>query len=634
MEKSVDLPEIITHIAKYLNRHSLATACRVNRRWYESLHLQLWSDIKLDCSTSSSLRPTPDQIQDHLQRIRHLELSAMPSTEFTLFQGATHLRTLIYDNMWEQFQTTNTEQKAVGPWPTLSNLVIHSGSTLKEISILTQQLEESRASDRINEEDWGLDEALDSEPMEPQFWRSAADHCHDVKRLTLRYVHISIEDAPAFWTVCARKLERLHLARVHLPSLAPVLATLYSEITDNVDEDLLLEQQYPKMTKIREITFYGVEGLSPRKQVLLWQACPSLRTLNWDGSHRREKAKFASETFAEALAEKSWPFLESISIYCEWITAEHVAAILNSTRTLRFLRLSPVQFGSIAFCALNQPHYAERMETLILTSPDALDHDQTLTILETFRSLKTFRGGRICLNRIELDGPLARLRDMPWTCKSLEVLSIDICEEIPPINERQANSDEEEEEEGNLAAEPGSTLNHHPPLNEEEVLVLSPEPRLKTQRLLLLQLSRLTELQEAEFHSIKDWERAPRRRRTSLLQPEVLPYRRPSPLMLCFEKPIELDTASKDEDRIVESAVRELPAASQSTPKGGLAYLKNWKRMRLLRFQGQQDLSAAEIRWMKENWPRIWIVEGPLHSDRRRHEKLVEYMESQGILRF
>lgn len=604
MEKAVDLPEILDHLARYLSRNSLAIGCRVNRRWFASLHPQLWSDLKFDCSTSSTLRPTQHQIRDHLQLIRHLELSAMPSNEFTHFEGACHLRTLIYDNMWEQIQTADRSDSPTvpGPWSTLSNLVIHSGSTLRDLSILTQQTEP-----RVDRLDTPDDAVVDSGTATP-FWRSAADHCLGIERLVLRYVHISNEDSPAFWSLCSRQVKRLYLGRARLPPVAPVLATL--DDIDDYDADDLLEQQYPRMDKIKELTFYGVEGLSPRKQVQLWQRCPNLQTLVWDDTHRREQARiasekqtrFASETFAEALAEDSWPLLNNISIYCEWMTADQVALILNSVQTLRFLRLSPVLFGSDAFSALNQPHHVERMEQLILTSPDALDHSQTLTILETFKSLKKFRGGRICLNLIDLEDAVVSLRDNPWACKNLERLSIDICEEIPP---------EENEDDGESIAGIGQN-----PTRSVLVRQLSPENRIKIQRMLLEQLGNLCQLQEVELHSIKDWERAPRRRRTPLLRLEVMPYRRPSPHLLCFEKQQGDDLQSP------------LP------PTGGLTLLKRWTKLRFLRFQGQQDLGEAEILWMKTNWPLIWILEGPLHSNRPRHEQLVEFMEARGILRY
>lgn len=632
MEQAVDLPEIIAHVGKYLNRNSLAVGCRVNRRWFASLHLQLWSDLKLDCSTSSNRRPSGDQVQRHLQLIRHLELSAMSSSEFTLFQGARHLRTLIYDNLWDQFQTTDPSdsQGISGPWTTLSNLVIHSGPTLRDLSILTKQIEP-----RIDRD---LDSPIEDPEAPTPFWRTTADHCPGIERLVLRYITIHEMDAPAFWTLCSRQLKRLHLAKVRLPPFAPIQATL-DDISD-IDTEDLLERQYPMMNRVEELTFYGVQGLSPRKQVQLWQRCPNLQTLVWDDTHRRDRAKFAAEAFAEALADSSWPHLDNLSIFCEWLIAIQVAMILNATRVLRFLRLSPVQFDSEAFRSLNQQHFAERMEHLVLTSPDALDHFQTLTILETFTALKKFRGGRLCLNLINLEDPVVALRDITWACKDLERLSIDICEEIPQDRNQQVDSSsgEENEHNGHHSLHVGSTMlqSQSTPVKE-----LSPENRMQIQKILLGQLANLDQLQEVELHPIKDWERAPRRRRTSLLQPDVLPYRRPSPLLLCFDGSTKGDVEYGSQLHPNTPVYPRRPASedggtvSSSLPHtGGVASLKSWRKLRIFRFQGQQDLGEAEIQWMKDNWPLIWIIEGPLHSNRARQERLVEYMEARGILRY
>ncbi|GJJ70659.1 hypothetical protein EMPS_03009 [Entomortierella parvispora] len=627
MEKATDLPEIIANIAKYLNRNSLAIACRVNRRWLASLHPQLWSDLKLDCSASSNRRPSAEQIQKHLQLVRHLELSAMPSNEFSLFEGAHHLRTLVYDNLWEQFQIADpsNSQNISGPWSTLSDLVIHSGATLKDLSILTRQLEPRVERD--------LDSPTADLTGPTPFWRSAADHCPGIERLVLRYVTIHEEDAPAFWTLCSRQLKRLHLGKVRLPSLAPIQATL-DDISDVETEDLL-ERQYPKMDKVKELTFYGVQRLSPRRQVQLWQRCPNLETLVWDDTHRKDRVKFAAEAFAEALAESSWPYLDNVSIFCEWLNSNQVAAILNATRVLRFLRLSPVQFASDAFQALNQLHFAERMEHLVLTSPDALDHFQTLTVLETFKALKKFRGGRLCLNLINLNDRIVALRDHPWACRQLERLSIDICEEIPTNEDPQVHSSPNEENGAHPSSVAGSTLTQSIPIKE-----LCPESRTQIQKILLQQLANLRQLQEVELHSIRDWERAPRRRRTSLLRPDVLPYRRPSPLLLCFNGSAggggtsDVPQSHPIQAEVPKRAASQIEGALLSPlSSGGVASLKNWQRLRILRFQGQQDLGEAEIQWMKDNWPQIWIVEGPLHSSRARHEELVEYMEARGILR-
>ncbi|KAI8606168.1 hypothetical protein EDD21DRAFT_361690 [Dissophora ornata] len=351
------------------------------------------------------------------------------------------------------------------------------------------------------------------------------------------------------------------------------------------------ELHFPRM---KELKFSRIRDTSLHCQLLIMKQCPELRSLEW----RVPRLGFPVEEFCETLREGCWPKLSTLALPDSRLNDSELARILwctntadnsnicgNTTNRMGSAAASAVggltrfevrrsDFGAESFRALKERGHLWTLQSLDLYQCQGLDSRMTMEILRGCPLLESFDGHKLFARDILAD-KRGRRAGVPqqqhdWVCKGMKYLDLHIT---------------------GFASDPEQDERTHWQVFE--------------------QLARLDQL---VYLSVGG--------RNSSLRTATTPYPpTPSPSATAT-------TSSPLSASYISSAVSTRSGGLDLRLRSGLGQLKTLKRLRALRFTGQeQEMTEEDVVWMIENLPDLKVVQGLLHTDPEEQAKLERVLE-------
>lgn len=251
-KNTLELPEIVLHVASYLKTEDLARCLRVSRRWYNLLLPLRWRVVKMGSQIRLSkhprLGPHPDDIRLH----RHL------IHDLTLKGGTTEFEGHNYPNV-SRLTICRWSVKLCRGRPVSLDLLEMSPS----LAYLDLQVNVAAA-----------------------VW-SALSALPHMRTLHLNRMVVNAVAEPDFWRACAQ-LETLNMQKVHFA-------------TGTVPVDMVLDRM--RNLKVLDCT------LDAANQLDLIIRCPNLKKLHWTFPSRNDLPTL----LAHPIPKGHWPHLDTVS---------------------------------------------------------------------------------------------------------------------------------------------------------------------------------------------------------------------------------------------------------------------------------------------------------------------------------
>ncbi|KAG0016817.1 hypothetical protein BGZ81_011029 [Podila clonocystis] len=179
---ALDLHEILTLIAEYLDRRDILSCTKVSKTWYNVFLPFLWRHVVV-----TQTGPSFSHAHQLIHRIQRLELRSSPVRSSVPTQGFSHLTTLKISGLDHREHIHNSN------WPQLTSILLNLGPTN---TLHSFELCDSSAS--------------------PYFW-TALSQCPQLVSLTLTRSTVPASAFTAFWNTCAA-LESIHVESVEICS--------------------------------------------------------------------------------------------------------------------------------------------------------------------------------------------------------------------------------------------------------------------------------------------------------------------------------------------------------------------------------------------------------------------------------
>ncbi|KAF9345413.1 hypothetical protein BGX26_003155, partial [Mortierella sp. AD094] len=397
---ALNLPEIRTHIGRFLNTADLARCVCVNKAWNNSFLLYLWSRLDitgLPLPYKKAFARQKNQLaflSQHRHLIKHLRLRQ--------FLTLTSYHLNIRDHPFASFGSEHYT------FPILEEVtLVNLSAGFVEEAI--KWISKSPSICRLHIENLHT-------PL-PSFWGRLAEFS-GIVHLHLESTKIDPAAAESFYAICGR-LRTLKLRCVTLPLLQLPIAY-----------DAFRRLQVLRMEE-------HVYGLSSKELVELIASCSELETLEWTNPCRRIHGPFLESVylFSDLTVGRTWSRLENLRLRYAHVEDESLAKILGTLTRIRSLDVEGTGFGYFSFQILRF-HFGN-IEELNLYKCKSATGTMMSEILQSSPKLRVFKGRRILGKdafSIQNDGV-----HRPWVCTSMRELAL--CIEF-----KQTSTTEEQEE--------------------------------------------------------------------------------------------------------------------------------------------------------------------------------------------
>ncbi|KAF9105957.1 hypothetical protein BGX27_009388 [Mortierella sp. AM989] len=403
------IPEIVLHIAQYLDVPDILTCYGASKSLQTILRPLVWRDIHF----GQPLKLDPDQ-EPFIRRI-HFQKRQQDDEDSTLkiFQeNETWIKSLsIYSNAsflplklaeictrlesltLRGFSSCSDSKEAAEYWDCYRRMILKQRTSLRSIGFVN----------------WVSNPGNIALPDDP-LWNlvSKPDHVQCLRSLSLKLCRIRGRHLFSFSVIC-QQLESLELieTEIDLPSLRIVIQT--NNGSSSEPTQIYQEAQYPKL---QELNLQQMSEQKPLQQLeLLICECPKLRTLTWGIPSYHDRPK---QEFFDFFAADKWPSLESITITCpgNFATNQDFARMLNVSKyPLRRLDMPVNWIESNTFDLLRSGHFAT-IQTIDLTHCDGIRGDWTIEVLTSCPSLEIIKAKAITKQEI--------IDANPWVCLGLK----------------------------------------------------------------------------------------------------------------------------------------------------------------------------------------------------------------------
>ncbi|KAF9115026.1 hypothetical protein BGX27_009144 [Mortierella sp. AM989] len=407
---SLNIPEIIEQIVKYLPRNDLVNFIRVSSTFHDSTIPVLYETITLPHPSRFGY-PSGPGLERYKHHIKRLEFSGDYPQEYLQLTGCHQLQTICapvtYGPSW--YSSSN---ERIFLYETLFNL-----SKLIERHSLTIQKLIIRPS-------------FNSTTAPPKEFFSALKQCSQLTSLEIGNMVVKVKTKADFYRICTR-LSSLSLKNIKILEL--------SMDSDDADKS---EQEF-NFSKLKTLKFIN-NGFYPRElshtsQALMIRRCPSLKYLHWESSSSmgyhtwRSDAQPQDKTtraFCNTLAGDPWVLTRLQSLVLPGIQAEDedIASFLKHMDYLVYLTVTDTRFGPHSFRELltsrvfgskgiHRP-LCVSIETLNLRRCKNVTGPMVQTLLASCPNLKSFQTPKITVTDISTgDG---------WVCHKMNYLYTDI----------------------------------------------------------------------------------------------------------------------------------------------------------------------------------------------------------------
>ncbi|KAG0228271.1 hypothetical protein B0O80DRAFT_450697 [Mortierella sp. GBAus27b] len=358
----LDLPEIESHVSKYLRQNDLVRCIRVNKTWYKTFLPALWSDVFL-CPISARPHehgPGLAALREHAHFVRKMGLDSALSGQ---------IMSLVFPNLRTLHFTEFMDQRD----KYLVHFLDQHKDTVTDLELITYRRE---------------------------VWKHFSS-LGKVRRLDLReMVDMSFPKdtlTPNFWRFCTR-LEILCLTMV-------------------ANVELLRIPDKTRFPRLREVRIQATEAhVETTTMISFLRRCPNLETAAFP-AHGIESGLPVSLEFVRHFAAGAWPKLRGVRFGAKEMTDEDTAVILRSFQQPCYLfGVGSSGFGPKAFPSLRR-HFST-LEHLILAGCRSVTSDMIQEVLSSCPLLKTFWAdgvnGRVLAN------------GRPWVCHGLVSLKVRI----------------------------------------------------------------------------------------------------------------------------------------------------------------------------------------------------------------
>ncbi|KAG0000262.1 hypothetical protein BGZ79_006127 [Entomortierella chlamydospora] len=357
----LDLPEILSAVAAYLERNDVVRCIRVSVTWHKLLSPILWKDITITGTGGKDYfirdGPAPDALRAHRDLVHTLHIDQSLPCRYSAAYSKLH----------------SLRIKSVLP--------IRQRGAFGEDLIEFISLNPSLVSLALA----GLDGYLDA-----TLWR-AVSKLPSLKTLELCRVGMrTVDDANAFWVACAN-LDHLRLFDAYFVERG-------ISVFDIPIPDIL----FPLVTKLELRT-------PPRDPLDLMRRCPNLKELSWQSKRHHP----ALEVFAQDLSQGAWPGLEKLSHF-HYMPDETLEMILKGMQRITALDLHLNDFGELSFKIL-QRHF-NSISQLNLDRCHYVTSDMLRDIMCSCPNLLDLQAGEILAKDV--------VADEPWVCLSKRKLSV------------------------------------------------------------------------------------------------------------------------------------------------------------------------------------------------------------------
>lgn len=366
----MDLPELRSKVAAYLDPPQLATAASVCRNWYETFNPILYHKLKWISSTNDIPQPTIAALQANAHHIRDLGIHL----------GAQIAPLLVCTRLEKLFIA----------------LYIHSLETWQQLTQLVRQNPNLRQ----------LSTFMGGQNVTREFTKALSE-CSGLKHLVPRLGNIDHEAAEFLFDACVQ-LEYLDLEKSRFTNV------------ESLD-------RWSKFPAMEHLVMGSPRGMPSRIQYDFIRKCGQLKHLSWSFQNTHT----ISVTEVCSLFSKYCPRLESVEFEFAPFADEDMACILDTCPKMISLKASPSFFGAQSFRALAR-HFMF-LETLNISSCPWVSSAMSLQLLMSCPQLTMFCANILDARDIlgitvdEQDRPTAPLHPQDWVCTNLKTLSVFIC---------------------------------------------------------------------------------------------------------------------------------------------------------------------------------------------------------------
>ncbi|KAF9363055.1 hypothetical protein BGX34_005002 [Mortierella sp. NVP85] len=293
----LDVPEIMSLIASYLNGKDLSKCVCVSKNWYGIFLPHRWRVIHSQFQDTgyilSSYGPKDEAIFKHRHLIQELLLvGELDPLETYHYPNTRHLLIDLY----------------------------YAKSTSRLLKVDIAGLHPSLVSLEFNSVD-----------VPPSFWTAMLSHPH-IKIMRWKCKYLTIHDGSAFWDVC-RKLESLTLDGV----------AIYNK--GAIPNDIIFDG-------LRSLAILRISGLNRAEQMHLFLQSPNLESLEWGYADFRSSADLS---VIRPVPRNHWPRVNKFHIDCNLKIADYVSifeGIGDGLGNIVDLRLGHQQWGEQTYQAI------------------------------------------------------------------------------------------------------------------------------------------------------------------------------------------------------------------------------------------------------------------------------------------
>ncbi|KAG0034638.1 hypothetical protein BGZ82_005654 [Podila clonocystis] len=400
---ALDLHEILSLIAEFLDRRDIRSCTKVSKTWYNFFLPFLWRQVVV-----TQTGPNFSHAHQLIHRIQRLDLRSSPVQSSVPTQGFSHLTALKISGLDHREHNHNNN------WPQLTSILLNLGPTN---TLQSFDLCDSSAS--------------------PDFW-TALSQCPRLASLTLTRSTVPAPAFSAFWDTCAA-LEAIHVESVEICSGGMPLPKLPRRNNSGAFLRLKhLTHTYvhlcPKRSEHQDQDHDQAQDVED-PVIFPWTFAPHLETLclvDWSHrsaptfslSHMVEDIRLAQEAAAAGRhyyfkhSNGLIPFsnLHTLAIHSQRCRDRYIAFLID---TIDILHRITLEFSGPAlqtFCALGRH---KRHLTEVDVRFCDVDSVQVLTLLASCEKLEVLAATEI------------RVQDVvycrkPWVCLGLKKLRVDI----------------------------------------------------------------------------------------------------------------------------------------------------------------------------------------------------------------
>ncbi|KAF9955805.1 hypothetical protein BGZ72_003396 [Mortierella alpina] len=336
----MDLPEIRSHVALYLDDEELAAAAAMCKSWYATFNPLLWSTVRwngLDLE-----QPTEVGIEANLESIRNLfiEYDHPANSPLNSCTHLTHLNIYLCSDNWDR----------------LAHLV-RQNTQLSSLSLYHNRC---------------------SPP--PEFLTTLNESCMNLTHLDAAFLEHDYHCTQLLLDLCTR-LQYLNLNGGELTDVGSL----------NSAENHLRWPVFARMKSLR--LSFDRPGITIAHQIQWIQKCPQLRHLSWDLDEDNFDLEEVPALEILTLFPDHCPLLEELDLGHPKLADVDWSRILDACSRVKMFKASSSRFGPIAFKSLAR-HFAS-LTTLDLRRCMAVTSPMTQRILMSCPNMRWFCSGRL-----------------------------------------------------------------------------------------------------------------------------------------------------------------------------------------------------------------------------------------------